>query len=65
MYVAALRVTSFLQVVEKIVVFGITLTNRLHSDRLLLFDIENDVSVFFTLFDFFKVIFASPKPSTT
>jgi len=56
--VSALNITALLQVVQEILVLGITSTNRLHRDGLLLLDVENNISVLLGLLDLLEMSLA-------
>jgi len=52
--VSTLAISTTLQVVQEVVIRGVTVTLGFNSDRFLLFDIENTVTVSFVLLDILK-----------
>lgn len=56
--VATFAFAGLHQIVQKRIVFGVSIANALHLDDFLVFNVENDIAMLFALFDLVKLVLA-------
>lgn len=57
-YLPAFTGTAFLDILQELIVFGVTFTNCFYIDLLFISDVENDISMLLVLLDFLVGRFA-------